>query len=88
MAKTAVAAPAAKKVAAPAKVDPNIITAYNVVTKEKGVTMLKPTIDIKSGRYIAYGLADSGQKLTTIMSKDNAERHIKQKTAKKGLGWS
>jgi len=80
MAKTATAAKAA-----PAKASG--LTAYNVKTKEKGVPIIDPVINIKSGRYIASGLSEGGDKLTTILSKGNAEAAVKSKAAKKGEGW-
>jgi len=63
------------------------ITAYSVKTKTKNVPMLDPTIDVKSGRYIATGKDDAGNKMAAIMSKATAEGHIKSGAAKKGSGW-
>jgi hypothetical protein len=63
------------------------ITAYSVKTKTKNVPMLDPTIDIKSGRYIASGKDAAGNKMSAIMSKATAEGHIKDGNAKKGSGW-
>lgn len=63
------------------------ITAYSVKTKTKNVPMVDPTIDIKSGRYIATGSDGSGNKMAAILSKAKAEEHIKSGAAKKGSGW-
>ena len=49
--------------------------------------MLDPTIDIKSGRYIATGKDKDGNKMAAIMGKVTAEEHIKNGDAKKGTGW-
>ena len=64
------------------------ITAYSVKTKTKNVPMIDPTIDIKSGRYIATGKDAAGNKMSAIMSKATAEGHVKSGAAKKGTGWS
>ena len=45
------------------------ITAYSVKTKTKNVPMVDPTIDVKSGRYIATGADAAGNKMAAIMSK-------------------
>lgn len=63
------------------------ITAYSVKTKTKNVPMIDPVINIKSGKYIAVGKDSEGNKMAAIMSKANAEEHIKAKHAKKGEGW-
>jgi len=63
------------------------ITAYSVKTKTKNVPMLDPTIDVKSGRYIATGKDSAGNKMAAIMSKATAEGHIASGAAKKGSGW-
>jgi hypothetical protein len=63
------------------------ITAYSVKTKEKNVPMIDPTIDVKSGRYIATGKDAAGNKMSAIMSKATAEGHISAGNAKKGSGW-
>ena len=79
----------AKKAAAPAakttKTDG--ITAYCVKTKEKNVPMLKAVIDVTKGRYIAKGVDADGNKMTAIMSADNAKAQVKAGNAKKGTGW-
>jgi hypothetical protein len=49
--------------------------------------MLDPTIDVKSGRYIATGKDAAGNKMSAIMSKATAEGHIASGAAKKGSGW-
>ncbi len=64
-----------------------VITAYSVKTKEKNVPMIDPTIDVKSGRYIATGKDAAGNKMSAIMSKATAEGHISAGNAKKGSGW-
>lgn len=64
------------------------ITAYDVKSKTKGVTMLSPVIDINNGRYIAKGKAKNGNKLTAIMGKDKALAAVKDGSAKKGAGWA
>lgn len=64
------------------------ITAYCVKTKEKNVPMLKAVIDVTKGRYIAKGVDADGNKMTAIMSGDNAKAQIKAGNAKKGEGWS
>lgn len=63
------------------------ITAYSVKTKTKNVPMIDPTIDVKSGRYIATGKDSAGNKMAAIMSKSTAEGHIGSGAAKKGSGW-
>ncbi len=63
------------------------ITAYSVKTKQKNVPMHNPVIDIKSGRYIATGTDEHGNKMSAIMGKATAEEHVKNGTAKKGTGW-
>lgn len=63
------------------------ITAYCVKTKEKNVPMLKAVVDITKGRYIAKGVDAVGNKMTAIMSGDNAKAQIKAGNAKKGEGW-
>lgn len=66
---------------------PEGITAYCVKTKEKNVPMLKAKIDVTKGRYIAKGEDKDGNKMTAIMSGDNAKKAIKDGHAKKGDGW-
>jgi len=63
------------------------ITAYSVKTKTKNVPMIDPVIDIKSGRYIATGKDDAGNKMAAILGKSSAEAHIASGAAKKGSGW-
>ena len=63
------------------------ITAYCVKTKEKNVPMLDAVVDINNGRYIAKGVDADGNKLTAIMSGDNAKAQIKAGNAKRGSGW-
>lgn len=63
------------------------ITAYSVKTKTKDVPMLDPTINVKSGRYIATGKDADGNNMAAIMGKATAEEHIKNGNAKKGEGW-
>ena len=78
-------ASAAKKVAKNEEFDG--ITAYCVKTKEKNVPMLNAVIDVTSGRYIAKGEDADGNKMTAIMSADNAKAHVKAGNAKRGTGW-
>ena len=63
------------------------ITAYSVKTKTKNVPMIDPIIDIKSGRYIATGKDEAGNKMAAILGKASAEAHIAAGNAKKGSGW-
>ena len=63
------------------------LTAYCVKTKEKNVPMLEASIDINQNRYIAKGVDAAGNKLTAILSKDNAEKFVKSGEAKRGAGW-
>lgn len=63
------------------------ITAYCVKTKEKNVPMLKPVIDCTKGRFIAKGVDAAGNKMTAILSGDNARAHVKSGVAKQGEGW-
>lgn len=81
VAKTA-AKPAAKSTAKPSG-----ITAYCVKTKERDVPMLEAVIDVNNNRYIAKGLDAAGNKMTAILSGDNAKAHVKSGAAKKGAGW-
>jgi hypothetical protein len=76
------------KKAAKKEVEFDGITAYCVKTKEKNVPMLDAVIDITKGRYIAKGVDADGNKMTAIMSGDNAKAQIKLKNASKGQGWT
>ena len=61
------------------------ITAYNVKTKEKGVTMNDAVITKTSrGGYMAQGNDGKGNKLTTMLSEAKALAAIKAGTAKQG----
>ena len=67
--------------------DTATITAYNVKTKEKGVTMLDAVITKTSrGGYMAQGNDGKGNKLTTMLSEAKALAAIAAGNAKQG--WS
>ena len=60
------------------------LTAYCMKTKEKGVIIENAVITkTKKGGYMAQGVDKSGNKLTTMLSKDTAEAAIKSGDAKK-----
>ena len=53
------------------------ITAYNVRTKQKGCIMLNAVISkTAKGAYMAQGVSEDGQKLTTLMNKEKAEAAV------------
>ena len=61
------------------------ITAYNVKTKEKGVTMLDAVITkTAKGAYMAQGNDGKGNKLTTLMNGEKALAAIAAGVAKQG----
>ena len=61
------------------------ITAYNVKTKEKGVTMHDAVITkTAKGAYMAQGNDGKGNKLTTLMNEAKAMAAIEAGIAKKG----
>jgi hypothetical protein len=63
------------------------LTAYNVKTKEKGVTMLDAVITKTSkGSYMAQGHDGKGNKLTTLLGEAKALAAIEAGIAKQG--WS
>lgn len=56
--------------------------------KAKGRLMSNVRIDKDGNRYVAVGKdAETGDKMSVIMSADNANAAIKSKHAKKGDGW-
>lgn len=60
------------------------ITAYNVKTKEKGVTMLDAVITkTAKGAYMAQGNDGKGNKLTTLMNGEKAFAAVAAGIAKK-----
>ena len=60
------------------------ITAYNVKTKEKGVTMLDAVITkTAKGAYMAQGNDGKGNKLTTLMNGEKAMAAVAAGIAKK-----
>ncbi len=60
------------------------ITAYNVKTKEKGVTMLDAVITKTArGAYMAQGNDGKGNKLTTLMNAEKALAAVAAGIAKK-----
>lgn len=65
--------------------NPDMITAYNVKTKEKNVPM-KDAVITKTARggYMAQGNDGKGNKLTALLSEAKALGAIKAGTAKKG----
>lgn len=72
----------AKKAAAP-KDDGKTILAYNVKAKEKQA-MVDPVISkTEKGGYIAKGTNEDGDKLTAILSKEKAEKYVKDGVATK-----
>ncbi|MDX1935869.1 MAG: hypothetical protein SFU21_02065 [Flavihumibacter sp.] len=61
------------------------LTAYNVKTKEKGVTILDAVITKTSkGAYMAQGNDGKGNKLTTLLGEEKALAAIKAGIAKQG----
>lgn len=84
---TKTAAKPVAKTAAKSTAKPSGITAYCVKTKERDVPMLEAVIDVNNNRYIAKGLDAAGNKMTAILSGDNAKAHVKSGAAKKGTGW-
>jgi hypothetical protein len=63
----------------------NAIRAYCMKTKEKNVLMQDAVITKTSrGGYMAQGNDGNGNKMTTMLSKDNAEAAVKAGTAKMG----
>lgn len=77
----------AKSAKKASKTSASAITAYNVKTKEKGVPMVEPVINVKNGRYIAQGLSEGGDKLTAILSQAKAKEYIAAGDAVQGEGW-
>lgn len=62
------------------------IYAYDMKAKTKNVEMLNAVITkTAKGVHMAQGVSAAGNKMTTMMSKENAEAAIKAKTAKKGF---
>ena len=63
-----------------------MVTAYCVKCKKKGQTMKDPIISKTArGGFMAKGTCpDCGTKMCAMMSKDNAEKAIKNGEAKKG----
>ena len=63
----------------------NMLTAYNVKTKEKNVPILDAVITrTAKGGYIAQGNDGKGNKLTALLSEAKATAAIKAGTAKQG----
>lgn len=63
----------------------DMITAYCVKTKEKGVPMLDAVVTKTSrGGYMAQGHDGKGNKLTTMLGEEKALAAIKAGTAKQG----
>lgn len=61
------------------------LTAYNVKTKEKGVTMHDAVITKTArGGYMAQGNDGKGNKLTTMLNEEKALAAIKAGIAKQG----
>lgn len=61
------------------------IKAYCMKTKTKDVPMLKAVITKTSkGGYMAQGVDEDGNKMTTMLSEANALAAVKSKDAKKG----
>jgi hypothetical protein len=61
------------------------LTAYNVKTKEKGVTVLDAVITkTAKGAYMAQGHDGKGNKLTTLLGAEKALAAIKAGIAKQG----
>ena len=62
----------------------NMLTAYNVKTKEKNVPIQDAVISrTAKGGYIAQGNDGKGNKLTALLSESKALEAIKAGTAKK-----
>jgi hypothetical protein len=54
-----------------------VITAYNVKKKQKGCVMFNAVISkTAKGAYMAQGLSEDGDKLTTLMGKEKAEAAV------------
>jgi hypothetical protein len=61
------------------------LTAYNVKTKEKGVTILEAVITkTAKGAYMAQGHDGKGNKLVTLLGAEKALAAIKAGIAKQG----
>jgi hypothetical protein len=63
------------------------LVAYCFKTKEKNVPMLNAVINVTNGKFIAQGIDESGNKMTTICSETNAKNHVKAGRAKAGKGF-
>lgn len=73
------------KTAAPVKGE--TLTAYCFKTKEKNVPMLNAVINVTNGKFIAQGVDEGGNKMTTICSETNARAHVAAGRAKAGKGF-
>lgn len=62
------------------------LIAYSVVKKKK-VHMLNAHIIKNDGRYMAMGKDKDGNTITMFMSEENALKAVKNKDAKKGMGF-
>lgn len=63
----------------------NVLTAYNVKTKEKNVPILDAVVSkTTKGGYIAKGNDGKGNKLTALLGEAKALAAIKAGTAKQG----
>lgn len=63
------------------------LTGFVMKTKTRDVDILEAKIDINNGRYIAKGVDEDGNKMTTILSKIKAEECLAAGLAEKGEGW-
>lgn len=55
----------------------NFLTAYNVRTKQKGRPILNAVLTMtKKGAVMAQGVDEDGTKLTTLISKDKANKAV------------
>lgn len=77
---------ATTKTAPAKKADELALTAYNMKTKEKGVTIQDPVIVLKGGKYLAMGHDGEGNKLTTILNEAKAKACIEKGIATAGEG--
>ncbi len=59
------------------------LTAYNPKTRQKNVPILEATITkTKQGAYLVKGVAENGDKLTTLVNKDKAAAAVESGHAK------
>lgn len=66
------------------------IKAYDMVNKEKDVTMINPVINVHNNngkKYQVKGKSKKGNYIYTFVSEADAKKFIKDGTAKKGSGW-